>query len=122
MAAEPLQQSNGRGSRSSRHAPPKELPKAPQSKEVAQRLLKHSTIRPIQRFDSADYYLDQHAARKAAEARQELEAELEKAIMDVNSPSAATIDVSWEQHLQTPPRPNLTSPRLLGHPNWASGE
>lgn len=38
---------------------PKVLPKAPQSDEVAQRLLRNSTIRPVQRFDSADYFLEQ---------------------------------------------------------------
>ena len=39
---------------------PASLPKAPQSKQVAQRLLMHSNMRPVQRFDSADYFMKLH--------------------------------------------------------------
>jgi len=34
-------------------------PRAPQSEEVAQRLIR-SSVRPVQRFDSADYFLQLH--------------------------------------------------------------
>jgi len=37
---------------------PRVLPKAPQSHEVAQRLLRNSSMQPVKRFDSADYFKD----------------------------------------------------------------
>ena len=50
----------------SRKASP--LPKAPQGQVVAQRLLRNSSIRPVQRFDSADYFLSQYNDHQKAEA------------------------------------------------------
>lgn len=43
-----------------RKASPMPLPRAPQGKVIAQRLLHNSTARPVQRFDSADYFLSLH--------------------------------------------------------------
>merc|ERR1712146_805178 len=47
------------GTRTRRASP---LPKAPQGSDVAKRLLHHAALRknPVQRFDSADYFLEQH--------------------------------------------------------------
>merc|ERR1719424_2487262 len=50
------------GDSSARH--PIRMPKAPQSKEVAQRLIMNSNLRPIARFDSADYFLNLHNAEQ----------------------------------------------------------
>lgn len=100
----PLQQSNEQ-----RVAPrvPKALPKAPQSEAVAKRLLYHSTIRPVQRFDSADFFLDQHYA-KTREAAAADEA-ADEVMPDTEAPSDAVhqpaTDASWQQQLQTPPLP-----------------
>ena len=54
-------QSSGTAQRTHKPSP---LPKAPQGAEVAQRLLKHASIRPVQRFDSADYFLQLHEQRQ----------------------------------------------------------
>lgn len=100
----PLQQRNEQ-----RGAPkvPKALPKAPMSEAVAKRLLYHSTVRPLQRFDSADFFLDQHA--KAREQEQEVQATADGAgdevVQDAETlpglPAAA--GPHWQQQLQKPP-------------------
>ena len=65
QAQQPLTQSNGQKPPSERpRSAPKTLPKGPQSQEVAQRIIKHSTLRPVKRFDSADYFLEQYEVRK----------------------------------------------------------
>ena len=52
------------GAPSSKASPrPLSLPKAPLSQEVAKRLLRNATVRPVQRFDSADYFLQLHQER-----------------------------------------------------------
>jgi hypothetical protein len=43
---------------------PAPLPKAPQCEEVAQRLLRNSTLVPVKRFDSADYFLSLHVEQQ----------------------------------------------------------
>ena len=57
------------GSRTRKASPlprtPAALPKAPMSKEVAQRLLRNGSA-PIKRFDSADYFLQLHNERTKA--------------------------------------------------------
>ena len=100
----PLQQSNEQ-----RGGPkvPKTLPKAPQSEEVAKRLLYHSTIRPVQRFDSADFFLDQHYAKARAQEQEQTAADrTSDAVMeDAETPSdqPAAAGPHWQQQLQKPP-------------------
>lgn len=71
------------------------LPKAPQSKEVAQRLIRNSTIRPVQRFDSADYFLTLHQVTE--------QKRLSEASSAMPSPKDEQQPVEFEQ--PTPPPP-----------------
>ena len=68
---------------SSRKDSPRPLPKAPLSKEVAQRLLRNSTVKPVQRFDSADYFLTRHKEQEQQKRQSEQgEASEEAAVKD----------------------------------------
>ena len=59
-ALTPAEMGGTRTRKASPKASPRSLPKAPQGELVAQRLLRNATARPIQRFDSADYFLHLH--------------------------------------------------------------
>lgn len=50
------------GSRPPSRGPPHALPKAPTSAEVARRMLANAEARPVKRFDSADYFMNQYLA------------------------------------------------------------
>jgi hypothetical protein len=54
---------NGLGRGQSRAAP---LPKAPTSEEMARRILANSNAKPVQRFDSADYYMNKWLQKRQA--------------------------------------------------------
>lgn len=73
----PDQLSGGRTRKASPR--PLALPKAPMSQEVAQRMIRNSTVRPVQRFDSADYFLQQHLERVKGASSTASSADLELA-------------------------------------------
>lgn len=52
------------GAAASRRATP---PQAPSSKEVAQRILTNASLVPLKRFDSADFFLEQHRQKLASD-------------------------------------------------------
>merc|ERR1719424_425567 len=99
----PLQQSNEQ-QRSVPRVLPK-APKAPQSEAVAKRLLYHSTIRPVQRFDSADFFLDQHYAKARVQEAAAADEKCDDIMQDTDSPSDAVRQPAeaWQNQLQTPP-------------------
>lgn len=100
---------------------PRVLPKAPQGKEVAQRLLRNSTMHPVKRFDSADYFKDLWLADQQKEKRRAAgEATVPEdevgAATTAAAPAAAqpkTSDCSFLDTLQAPPE--LTQHRTHGH-------
>ena len=59
--------------RRTRKASPRRLPKATPGKEVAQCLLRN--VRPVQRFDSADYFMQLHQDKQRRESAPEASAE-----------------------------------------------
>jgi hypothetical protein len=99
----PLQQSNEQ-QRSVPRALPK-APKAPLTEAVAKRLLYHSTIRPVQRFDSADFFLDQHYAKARVQEAAAADDKCDEIVQDTDSPSEAVRQPAeaWQNQLQTPP-------------------
>ena len=93
--ASPLSTSRpGSGDSAGRH--PIRMPKAPQSKEVAQRLIRHSQMRPIARFDSADYFLTLHNAEQKR---------LSEAVESGEEKPKAELSDGSEWLDQTPPPP-----------------
>lgn len=102
-----------------RKASPRRLPKAPQGREVAQRLLRNSSLQPVKRFDSADYFKDLWLLDQKEKQRERADGEEEEA----GAPAACTPAqargraVSHPQplwpisDLQIPPAPT-------GHGTW----
>ena len=70
---------------------PLPLPKAHQSAEVAQRLLKHANYIPVKRFDSADYFLQQWEAKQQQQRRadEDAEAQTEQQHTPMERPSSS---------------------------------
>ena len=79
------------------------LPKAPQGKLVAQRLMRNATMRPVQRFDSADYFLQQHNDRNKAAAS--TPASDDEDVSTAASASAAETAACSELEQPSPPPP-----------------
>ena len=84
-------------------------PRAPTSEMVAARILNNATACPVKRFDSADYFLDQHKHKRPSDD----ELVDATAAMDV-TPSRPAPDAALDDSLQRPPPPSSLAALSLG--------
>ena len=89
--------------RRTRKASPRRLPKATQGNEVAKSLLRN--FRPVQRFDSADYFMELHQDKQRRLSAPEASTEhaSSSAVAEVSSGKVGSAPNSEAGRLERPP-------------------
>jgi len=91
---------------------PRVLPKAPQSHEVAQRLLRNSSMQPVKRFDSADYFKDRWLDQQKEKLQREAAMGVYAGNVIAPAPEAAPPPHPRTMQAQSPVHHSLHAPPL----------